>query len=451
MLEQAGTGDAEVLCEQARFLGFPGRQWAAEEARLAYRLVRESCPEVWQTACQALSQRACWDPRARAEVLELLASPCPELRLRGLWALQSQIRSDETGDTLAFLEERLEEAAGSGDAAMLDAVVRCLAGVPGQAARLAQDPREIVRSALAVHAGALAPELLEELAGDTSVRVRVALASASGTLASWPPGLVWRLAADGDAEVRCTLAEALDPEEPALAPLRAVLLADPDPLVAEAAQATPESLRTLPDRPWASQSPSWPGQLEEFLFANPDQPLEALRPVLESRDRDLLERLAQTARDPDLAAVCRAAVALDGMGGQFPAQARTQLLEALGNLPSDSALGGVRRLRNMLAACVRAAEVEDPADLMTWDLGDPDEIPIGPAGEALLRLLEVSGSLTSIDCAALSEAAARLDDLWVGIDRDLLEPERSIVCLVVQTWSETLQQGIDRLLAGART
>lgn len=441
----------EVLCEQARLLGFPGPHWGSAQARMVYRLVRESCPEVWKTACQALGQRASWDRLARAEVLELLASPCAELRLRGVWALPTRSCADDSGDTLAFLEARLEEAATRGDAVLLDAVVRSLLRVEGQAGLLAQDPREVVRAALAVHACELAAGHLEDLAGDESMRVRVALASSLGNGPDWPATLAWQLAADPDAEVRATLAESLDPEDPALQPLRAVLMADRDPLVVEAVQATPQSLRTLPDLPWASADLGWPVQQEEVLFANPERPLDALRPVLESADRALLERLAQTARDPDLGAVCRAAAALDGLGGQFPAHARTHLLEALGCLPEASVHEGVRQLRSLLAACVRAAEVEDVAELRAWDPGDPEEMPGGPAGEALLQLQDISGNLTSIDCAALCEAAALLDDLRVRIEADLPEPERSMLCLVVQTWSETLQQGIDRLLAGART
>jgi hypothetical protein len=127
------------------------------------------------------------------------------------------------------------------------------------------------------------------------------------------------------------------------------------------------------------------------------------------------------------------------------------MLEALGHLPAWSPLAGVRQLRALLIACVRAAEVESVEDLLAWEPGE-EEMPDGPATEVLRRLAGISARLGDQACCAdLAEAEAELDELRFGVERDLPEPERAMSCLVIQAWSETLQQGIDGWMRGAES
>ncbi len=453
MQGQAVFGDPEpleALRQQAEALGGVAHEWNPEERFLLHRLVREPSAQVWQPACAALGSRAGWDRYAREELIDLLASPSWEMRLRGVRALHLVAPGDSPEELKAFLDERLEEAVGSGDAVLLDAVVRGLIVFLGRTS-LVKDPRELVRAAAVVYLEEEEAELLDLAARDPSVRVRIALASTLADRPSIPTPATWTLLADPDPAVRSTLAEALNPEDPAASPFLEALRQDPDPLVREAAQAGADSLRTLPDVPWVQSPLARISELERALDAHPEQPLEALRVLLEMQDGPSLAQLAEMARDPDLADLCRALSILTPLGRLLPAHARTCMLEALGHLPAWSPLSGVRQLRALLVACVRATEVESVEDLIAWEPGE-EEMPGGPAGEVLQRLAGISASLGDQACCSdLAEAAAELDELRFGVERDLPEPERSMSCLVIQAWSETLQRGIDGWMLGAES
>lgn len=426
--------------------------WNAEQLLQLHRLVRDPAPQVWTAAAETLGRRAVRDPRARAEVVELLESPNWELRLRGLSALRLVGEADST-DVLPFLEQRLEEAAWLGDAAQLDAVVQTMAWLEGEqlAERLLDDPRETVRAALAAHLEGASPALLHRVAQDESPRVRVALASAVGSFSPLPDDLVWTLAADPDPLVRLALADELPRDDEGTAAFLEILQQDSDPLVREAAQFDQDQPRTLPVEPWDAAPMTRLQELEEILDANPDEPLEALRPVLETLDAVTLERVAEIARDPELAAFCRVLAMLAPISGMTRVHARERVLEALGALSTQPGSPGVRSFQAFLAACLRAAEVEDARSLRSWTPGALDELPEGGARIALLRLLEIVNPLHSPTCADLSTAGAALDELRFQVDRDLPEPERTLLRLVAETWSELIEWSIQRMLAGAES
>jgi len=440
----------EALHQQAQGLEAVRREWDAGERLLAHRLLRESSARVWQAACAALGRRAGWDGQAREELVALLASPSWEMRLRGVRALHLVAPGDSPEELKRFLEERLEEAVGAGDVVLLDAVVRGLIVFHGRTS-LVQDPRELVRAAAVVYLEGQEESLLEQAARDPSVRVRVALASTLADRESIPLSATWILLADSEPVVRSTLAEALNPQDPAALPFLEALRQDPEPLVREAVLANADSLRTVPEVPWVQSPLARMAELEQALDAHPDQPLEALREVLEMQDAAGLAELAEVARDPDLADLCRALSVLTPLGRLLPAHARTCMLEALGHLPAWSPLAGVRQLRALLIAWLRAAEVESVEDLLAWEPGE-EEMPDGPATEVLRRLAGISARLGDQACCAdLAEAEAELDELRFGVERDLPEPERAMSCLVIQAWSETLQQGIDGWMRGAES
>jgi len=452
--EQAGLAEQlealEALRQQAEALEGVGRQWDQDERLLAHRLLREPSAQVWQSACAALGRRAGWDGQAREELVALLASPSWEMRLRGVRALHLVAPGDSPEELQRFLEERLEEAVESGDAVLLDAVIRGLIVFHGKTS-LVQDPRELVRAAAVVYLEGGEEGLLDQVARDPSVRVRVALASTLADRDSIPLPSTWILLADSEPVVRSTLAEALNPQDPAASPFLEALRRDPDPLVREAVLANADSPRTVPDVPWVQSPLARMAELEQALDANPEQPLEALRQVLEMQDGPGLAHLAEVARDPDLADLCRALSVLTPLARLVPAHARSCLLEALGHLPAWSPWAGVRQLRALLIACVRAAEVESVEDLLAWDPGE-EEMPSGPATEVLQRLAEVCERLRDQACCSdLAEAEAELDELRFGVERDLPEPERAMSCLVIQAWSETLQRGIDGWMRGAES
>lgn len=426
--------------------------WNADQLLQLHRLVRDAAPEVWNAAAETLGRRAVRDGGARAEVVELLDSPNWELRLRGLRALRLAGEAD-AAEVMPFLEQRLEEAAWLGDAAQLDAVVQAMAGHEGEglAERLLDDPRETVRAALAAHLHGASPELLHRVARDESPRVRVALASAVGSFDPMPDDLLWTLAADADPLVRLTLADELPRDDEASVAFLEILQQDADPLVREAAQFDQNQPRTLPPEPWDAAPMTRLQELEELLDANPDEPLEALRPVLDSLDAVTLERLAEIARDPELAAFCRVLAMLAPLSGMTRVHARERVLEALGILSTQPGSPGVRSFQAFLAACLRAAEVEDVRSLRAWTPGALDELPDGGARVALLRLLDIVNPLSSPTCADLSTAAAALDELRFQVDRDLPEPERTLMRLVAETWSELIEWSIQRMLAGAES
>jgi HEAT repeat protein len=452
--EHVGVAEHEETLEawqqQVQGLEAVQREWDANERLLAYRLLRDSSSRVWQAACAALGRRAGWDGQAREELVTLLASPSWEIRLRGVRALHMVAPGDSPEELKRFLEERLEEAVESGDVVLLDAVVRGLIVFHGKTSLL-QDPRELVRAAAVVYLEGQEESLLEEAARDPSVRVRVALAS---TLAEWesiPLSTTRILLVDSEPMVRSTLAEALNPQDPDAFPFLEALRQDPEPLVREAVLANADSLRTLPAVPWAQSPPARMAELAQALDANPEQPLEVLREVLDMQDTAGLAELAEVVRDPDLADLCRALSVLTSLSHLLPAHARMCMLEALGHLPAWSPLVEVRQLRALLIAWVRAVEVESVEDLLTWEPSE-EEIPEGPATEVLRRLAGISAKLGNQACCTdLAEAEAELGELRFGVERDLPEPERAISCLVIQVWIDALQQGIDGWMRGAES
>lgn len=447
-------GGLEEIEGRRRFAGvlLQVSSWNPEQLLQVHRLVRDPVPEVWQAACETLGRRAVRDRRARAEVVDLLDSPNWELRLRGLAALSVLGEADST-EILPFLEERLEEAAYVGDAAQLDAVVQAMAHLEGEglAARLLDDPREVVRAALAAHLEGASPEILRRAAQDESPRVRVALASAVGAFLPLPDDLVWSLAGDPDPLVRLTLADELPRDDESCLAFLEILQKDSDPLVREAARLDQDQPRSLPLEPWDATPMTRLQELEDLLDANPDEPLEALRPVLESLDAGTLERVAEIARDPELAAFCRVLAMLAPLSGMTRLHARERMLEALGLLSTQPGSLGVRTFQAFLAACLRAAEVEDARGLRSWSPGPLEDLPEGRARAVLLRFQEIARPLHAPTCALLSTAGASLDELRFQVDRDLPEPERALLRLVAETWGELIEWSIQSMLAGAES
>lgn len=449
-----GVGLAEEAEERlylAQALG-QGSSCSADQLRQLHRLVRDPVTEVWLEAADALGRRAARDGRARAEVVALLESPSWELRLRGLAALGA-LGEAGSGEVLPFLEERLEESARLGDAAQLDTLVQLMAHLEGEdlADRLLHDPRELVRAAVSPHLARAAPETLHRAARDPSVRVRVALASAVGSFEPLPEDVVERLASDPDPLVRAALADELPRGEAFADAVLAMLGEDADPLVREAAWLDGDEPRTLPPEAAEAAPMTRLQELEECLDESAEDPLEALRPVLGALDSQTLERLSEIARDPELAAFCRVLALVVPISGMSRPEARERLLEALGAMPPEPESPGIEAFGNLLAACVRGAEVEHPEALRFWSPGPEEDLPEGGVRVALLGLLDIAGALRESTCALLTTAGADLDELKFRAERDLPEPERSLLRLVAETWSETLEWSIQRMLAGAES
>lgn len=434
-----------------------GRTLRVETSDLLYRLLRDPRRAVWEDACYMAGQRAIRDPRAFNMVNDLLQGPLRELRLRGVLALASM--ADGRPDVVAeFFLSGLADADYAEDPVLMDALCTLPAHLPSEIGtdlltRAARDEREAVRAAAAASVSLWAEipnGLLFELALDPSSLVRCSLAFAVCRVIERDEAqqAAMLLADAEETFLREFLAREL-PRTDATIDLLAKLAADPDPRVRDTARVG------IPDEDAAAaqfgeQPTAWYSRvsaLEQRLDKHPEETFDILRPLLDSEEGlAVLDPLSHLCRNTDVGALCRALRQLLEPGHMRAEERMLTVYEMLGQ-PSHPAAAAFKTL---IAYTVDALRVRHPSHAVMWAARIRAETAYVEAAawlDGLGRLCDLAEAMEG-QFESLSDALALLDESAASIRAEFALPERMILLLVIERWSDMLDQEIQDQVAG---
>ncbi|MBM3464841.1 MAG: hypothetical protein FJX76_22310 [Armatimonadetes bacterium] len=398
---------------------------AQSDLEMLHRLVRDARRDVREAACEALGRLAAEDGQATAMVQSLLDCPVPELRLRGVTALRA-LAPSRPADVAAFVQ--LVVSASDIDPIFLEAVASLLPALPREFAcselnAWLRDERPSVRAAAAASLsgwGFSTPGTLLALARDPAPYVRAALATSLSALGQDEEVLeAWRLLAQSPEDyVRAFVAEEM----------RAQGLAEVKPA------ALPSMQKIGVDAMIA---------LEAALEPSDDAGMAPLFEKLDGPDGiEVLHAISWLARDTAVSATCVAVHALLAGGTDRLSVARLAL--------TDARAPYVESLRGFITLCEQAQMAATPAAVQRWAYAASQQVhavPCAMAQSALAGLIEV-GAFFPYDgaAAALSEAAAGVEDLVRQAQTALPAPERAVLRAVLDAWTEILDGHIENAL-----
>lgn len=405
--------------------------------------MRDPNPAAWQEACRGLASLALEHYGAYEEMRRLVACPHAELRLRGVYAL-SCLAVERPLEVRDFFVECLAEADVGTDPVFADALLALLAHLPPE----------------------LASPLLEKAAVDARDVVRAAAAGVLATVRGWRPGLLYGLAGDASPDVRCAVAlsahslgddaeaaqalalVAASPEayvRDFVAEINSVAAshglqsgvertgeADTDALVAGRGAIDPlavsNRLGGLLDRPGCSAD--LVARVDEVFAAQPHLVAEIVYPLLQLPGLpSLLDQLAWSARDATVAELCRALLATcrpDLGRGEVHLRKLLQTLAGQSGAQAEA-------FRGWVGECARGATASSAADIVRW-AGSVDPARYGP-------LIDFATALAACDdLAGLHVLAGSLDETQQAIEATYALPELALVRMVVECWSEALDQ-----------
>jgi hypothetical protein len=436
----------------------------AETADMLYRLLRDPRRAVWEDACYMAGRRAVREAAAYDMIAELLEGPLRELRLRGVIALAAMAES-RPDPVAGFFEQALadEEYGGaetgrSGDPVLLDALLGLLPRLPPAIGaelflRAARDAREPVRAAAAASVGqwteALPSGALIELAHDPSALVRSSLAYAvCAILDNYEAFQAATFLADDERSyIREFLARELPRIETAT-PLLARLAQDPEPRVRDAVHlgdgGSPRLFQPSVDDPASYRRTT---VLEHDIDAHPEQTIDLLRPLLGDEDGlAVLGSLSHLARNADVAALARGLRQLLEPAHLGPEERMHAVFELLGQPRHPAAAA----FKAFISYALDALRVRRPAQAVAWAAqvrAETAYVETSAWLDGLGRLCEVAEAMDGW-VGALSDALTWLDQSAEAIRTDFLLPERMILLLVVERWSDMLDQEIQDQVAG---
>ncbi len=426
-----------------------------KELHQLYREVRDHDPEVWELACHRLGERASTEQKAYSAMCDLLTSPLPELRLKGLIALRTMAPA-KPDEVLIFLTQRIDEARQDCDPVLLDTAFFVFTTLPN----------------------GVGQTLVKGYLNDPSEAVRAAAAAALPFWPTWEPGTYLKLAQDPSIEVRAGLLAALaemddSPDRTAALtwlkdhpePLLSALLQD---LLEPLEQDPPRAMVPLLDGAQAAQllrsphpTPQQAARFEEFLLSDPSSGLKILRSSLDKRGgQTLLRQLPDLCRDRCLATVFRVWSRVLEPGEEPTPMLMLRALGVLESMPEEEALSP---LKEFLKSCVEAADCDSSEALATWSYSwqvssiahsvwsPPTEKGLVLATEAprwLSRLAEVGSSFQGPNLLGLSNLETDLASLHTQLQSNCPRPERDLLLGVMDQWQQAIRCEVEALLGG---
>ncbi|MBM3462210.1 MAG: hypothetical protein FJX76_08930 [Armatimonadetes bacterium] len=410
-------------------------------------LTRHRAVAVWEPACRLLGARAGGEAAAHALLFELLESPLPELRLRGVTALGALAR-EGSEDARAFVDAALRSSVDHPDPVLLESVMALLPGLPDEAARALLvdclfDACDAVRAAAAASLSKWTPrppKMLARLADDTSPLVRGAFV---GALVEMAPdeetGTAWELlAAAPEPYFRALVADELRarfPEEDWARPLITRLAEDADPLVASAARGELPAEEVPGSRDAAGFSALQ--RMEERLYDAPDAALDVLRDC----SREALGSLAHLARDRSVCALCSGLLALTD-----PEQMKAEV--RLGHC-AQALAESTTPFARFVAECARAVAARSTADVVCWASRAQVDSALSHGLAQLVEVADILGE--GAGTGTLSEATLALEEAGRRISEEFDAPERTVMKIVVDAWGEMLDNEIESAISGVES
>lgn len=403
------------------------------------RKLRDPEPRVWKDACTVLGRQAVHDVAAQEELRHLLDCPYGELRLRGVAALAALAEREPDG-TREFIHQCLQEPALERDSVLADALFTLLGHLPEDDAH----------------------SLLEAALYDPRETVRAAVACSLGQWCGWPVASLLRLARDPSPLVRCTLALSLpalrhhDTAEEAIEVLRQ----SPEEYVrlfVEEALAAAEKPSVRSSRPAPAQD-AWIDasavterlskrldepdcrvrlviNAEELFCRHPLDVLEIVHPLLDRPGiLSLLDQVAWLARDPHVAALCRTLHAVLQPGVVDGEQRLRDLRHALVGQRGRRAAA----FRAWADECHAALTAHSMQDLERW-ARRVSPYRYGPLLDLVTVVEAQHGS------RGLENALSNMQGVSTQIQRAYAMPERHLVLMVAESWSELLHEELARL------
>ena len=421
------------------------------QVEMLRRHAREPEAEVWALATQALGLRAGAEPLVAAALEEMLLAPLAEVRLRGVRALET-LAAHHPEPVIGFVRESLNGDVA--DPVLAEAVLAVLPHLDrGEALEMLEralcDEREAVRAA-AVASLAAWPERptvgWTELARDPSPLVRAGLAQVLIPVDTFGEAAdAWHaLATSEEPYVRAFVADALraagdgNPD-----PLLEALTHDAAPLVRAAATGL------LPTGATGATAPSAFSRLQDLERSLDDVPahaLETLAALLEQGDAlDTLQALSHLARSRALAALCRALGVLAETTNERPTERLARACTALEEGGIDEATTGFGRFAH---ASLHALRAPDVAHIVAWGALERAKPMVEMSAAAALGLALLDGVATCLEQGRLADALLTLEEGAPQVQRESRPPERMISLMVIERWTELLENEIEQTVAG---
>ncbi|MEW6283365.1 MAG: hypothetical protein AB1758_32450, partial [Candidatus Eremiobacterota bacterium] len=193
--------------------------------------------------------------------------------------------------------------------------------------------------------------------------------------------------------------------------------------------------------------------LEAQLDANPAQGLEVLRPLLGKPGILVtLSLLGEMARNQSNRLLCRALHALYASRQDEPAR---RLLRVLGILSEETGRGPSAQLKRLVWVCIQAFDADSLDKMIEWGHRLGSE-PLDGLPESSHRPLSLLSRLASnlgggFGMTALAEATTDLQGVGAELARYCLDPEKEILQMVVDRWSQFFAEGMHELLVGVNS